>query len=576
MVNLRDDQTRRIILNVTLKIISLSFLLFLIACRDNSSVVPLPSTVTAVTVTTSEATSTAVPSPTISPTAVATITASPVPSPTATATPAPLRLGAAPGVPAALVSALQTVAETNPAFVWDTAVPDVTLATTGQTAIAQWAYAVAAPFATVQDELSLADVQAAWEAGQLVMDAETEAVLTSWFGVPEAASVVVSPADLVDTVWERQTSPNQPVLAILPFEQLEPRLKVLRVDGSSPIDMDFDPASYPLNIPFGLEGEAAAQVQSAWNGPVTNRDDGRITHIVMTGPAGMRRAVAERMDRYGIQYPGEETGPILQAADIAHMSNENAFATDCPPADAFDSDNVCNRDEYFELMTWMGIDVTEMTGNHLNDWGTDALLHTFDLYEANGIQTFGGGRDLADAERPLLLEHNGNKIAFIGCNPTGPEYDWAEPDRPGSRPCGDYSDMLAQIRQLDDAGYLVIATLQYLEDYQYEVLEPQRQAFQALAEAGATAVSGSHGHHPQGFSFHEGSFIHYGIGNLLADQMWSLGSRQSFMDVYTVMDGRLLNVDLWTGLNEDYARLRQMTPAERQALLEAVFAASDW
>jgi poly-gamma-glutamate synthesis protein (capsule biosynthesis protein) len=394
--------------------------------------------------------------------------------------------------------------------------------------------------------------------------------------VPEAANLVVSPADLVDTVWERQTSPDQPVLAVLPFEQLEHRLKVLRVDGSSPIDMSFDPASYPLTIPFGLEGEAAAQVQSAWNGPVTNRDDGRITHIVMTGPAGMRRAVAERMDRYGFHYPGEETGPILQAADIAHMSNENAFATDCPPADALDSDNVCNRDEYFELMTWMSIDVTEMTGNHLNDWGTDALLHTFDLYEENGIQTFGGGRDLADAARPLLMEHNGNKIAFIGCNPTGPEYDWAEPERPGSRPCGDYSDIYTQIRQLDDDGYLVIATLQYLEDYQYEVLGPQRQAFQALAEAGATAVSGSHGHHPQGFSFHEGAFIHYGIGNLLADQMWSLGSRQSFLDVYTVMDGRLLNVDLWTGLNEDYARLRQMTPAERQALLEAVFAASDW
>ena len=96
------------------------------------------------------------------------------------------------------------------------------------------------------------------------------------------------------------------------------------------------------------------------------------------------------------------------------MSNENAFATDCPPADPFDSENVCNRDEYFELMTWMGIDVNEMTGNHLNDWGPEALLHTFDLYEDNGIQWFGGGRDLEDAARPLLITHNGNNIAFIG------------------------------------------------------------------------------------------------------------------------------------------------------------------
>jgi poly-gamma-glutamate synthesis protein (capsule biosynthesis protein) len=227
-------------------------------------------------------------------------------------------------------------------------------------------------------------------------------------------------------------------------------------------------------------------------------------------------------------------------------------------------------------MTWMGIDVNEMTGNHLNDWGTDALLHTFDLYAASGIRWFGGGRDLEDAARPLRIEHNGNKIAFVGCNPVGPEYGWATSAQPGAWPCGDYAAIQAQIRQLADEGYLVIATVQYLEDYQYAVQSEQRQVFQALAEAGATAVSGSHAHHPQGFSFHNEAFIHYGLGNLLADQMWSLGSRQSFLDVYTVSNGSLLNVDLWTGLNEDFARIRQMTPEERQALLQAVFDASDW
>lgn len=431
---------------------------------------------------------------------------------------------------------------------------------------ARWVYAVAAPFATFQGDISLADLQAAWQVGALVMNAETHDVLIAEWGTPPVANTVVPADEVVETVWQRQTGPDTPALAIVPFHQLEPRLKVLRLDGRAPIDMDFDPAVYPLTLPV-----AAAQA-----GLVANWDDGRITHIVMTGPAGMRRAVADRMDRYGLQYPGEETGPVLQAADIAHMSNENAFAPDCPPADPFDSDNVCNRDEYFELMTWMGINVAEMTGNHLNDWGVGALRHTFDLYEANGIGWFGGGRDLEDAAQPLLMAHHGNNIAFVGCNPVGPEYGWATESRPGALPCGDYTAIEAQIRRLADEGYLVIATLQYLEDYQYAVLAEQRRVFQALAAAGATAVSGSHAHHPQGFSFYEGAFIHYGLGNLLADQMWSLGSRQTFLDVYTVFDGRLLHVDLWTGLNEDYARIRQMTPAERQDLLQAVFEASDW
>ncbi|HID50858.1 MAG TPA: hypothetical protein EYP41_02330 [Anaerolineae bacterium] len=66
------------------------------------------------------------------------------------------------------------------------------------------------------------------------------------------------------------------------------------------------------------------------------------------------------------------------------------------------------------------------------------------------------------------------------------------------------------------------------------------------------------------------------MGNLLADQMWSLPTSQTFIDTYLFYDGRLLNVDLWTGLNVDYGRLRQMTPEERQDLLQSVFEASDW
>jgi poly-gamma-glutamate synthesis protein (capsule biosynthesis protein) len=118
--------------------------------------------------------------------------------------------------------------------------------------------------------------------------------------------------------------------------------------------------------------------------------------------------------------------------------------------------------------------------------------------------------------------------------------------------------------------------LQYNEDYRYDPRPEQRELFHRLAEAGAAAVSGSHGHHPQGFAFHEESFIHYGLGNLLADQMWSQATRQTFIDTYLVYDGRLLNVDLWTGLNEDYARIREMTPEERHSLLETVFASSEY
>ncbi len=444
--------------------------------------------------------------------------------------------------------------------------------------LATWIYAAAVPFYTIEDDISLAELQAAWRYGRLILTDESQAFLQALWGRPDAGATIVPGEKLVETLWMTQGEGQETPLTILPAHKLDPRLKVLHLDGSAPVDVDFDLESYPLTVPISVDGdqEAVMQVLDAWLGPSTNWDDTSITHITMTGPAGMRRAVADRMEKYGLTYPAEETGPILQAADIAHMSNENAFASDCPMPDPFDSANVCNRDEYLALMTWMGIDVNEMTGNHLNDWGPASLQHTFDLYDQVDIETFGGGRDLADARQPLLMEHNGNRIAFVGCNPVGPEMAWAREGYPGSLPCEDYGFLLQQIKQLSDEGNLVIVTLQYNEDYRYDPRPEQRELFHRLAEAGAAAVSGSHGHHPQGFAFHEESFIHYGLGNLLADQMWSQATRQTFIDTYLVHDGRLLNVDLWTGLNEDYARIREMTPEERHSLLETVFASSEY
>jgi poly-gamma-glutamate synthesis protein (capsule biosynthesis protein) len=191
------------------------------------------------------------------------------------------------------------------------------------------------------------------------------------------------------------------------------------------------------------------------------------------------------------------------------------------------------------------------------------------------MKMFGGGRNIAQASEPALFDHNGNKIAFVGCNPVGPAYAWASESGAGSQPC-DYGSFFSQITELKNQGYLVIATLQYSEFYQYPATPQQQADFKALVDAGASAVSGSQGHHAQGFDFHNGSFIHYGLGNLFFDQMDMLGTRQSFIDTYFIYDGRMLSVELFTSLIENYCCPRAMTEAERAQLLQSTFQASGW
>lgn len=504
------------------------------------------------------------------------------PPPPATATPdVSLRgkytLSAAAGVPEPLVAAARQVATTNPQlFTWIEGDPtaDVRLTVNDGAPLAAWVYAVAAPFATVTDDTTSDAVMAGWtsgssDLGRLMLDPTTAAALEAAWGPSSGPARVAD--DFIGQVWAAR-----PSWIIVPFDQLRPEWKVLRVDGRSPLTHEFTVEGYPLVVPMTIagDGEAVTAFLARWAGPATNRDPGKLTRVAMSGVTALVRATAAQMEQRGILWPGEEVAPVFQAADIAHVSNEVSFAADCPYPDPYGGTSFCSRDAYFELLKHLGVDVIELTGNHVNDYGREPLARSLDMYAAAGMQWFGGGRDLADASRALVIDHNGNRIAFVGCNPVGPGGAWAMVDAAGSRPCDD--SLAGQIAQLRAEGHVVIATLQYIEHYRYDPPPDQVAAFSELARAGASAVSGSQAHHAQGFAFENGAFIHYGLGNLFFDQMDMLATRQSFVDTYTIYDGRLLSVELWTGLIENWARPRLMTPEERTDLLRTVFATSGW
>lgn len=531
------------------------------------------------------------PLPTRLPTAVPPILLSPIPTPVirnpaaqgavepvTTPTPAPIRLGAEAAVPVELIAAArETAARLGPRFTWvNTADAEVMLRVGQGERLARWVYAAAAPFATIQDSVNAKELAAAWQngaaqPGSLLITQETAAAWGAVWGRPGPAAAIVPASELAAALWAQR-----PSWTLRPFHELEPRLKVLRVDGRSPLDKAFDLDSYPLVLDVGVTGETSAvrEFIAAWDGPASNYDPGRITQIAMTGVTALTRATAYQMELNGILYPGEEVAPVLQGADIAHLSNEVSFAPDCPYPNPIGGTRFCSRDSYFTLLESLGIDVVELTGNHLNDYGPENLVHSLDTYEAAGMAYFGGGRNLDGAGRAAIFRHHGNQIAFVGCNFVGPTHAWAGREKPGARPCG--PDFFAQITALHDEGFLVIATLQYQEFYHYEPTWQQRVDFTAVAAAGAAAVSGSQGHHAQGFDFQQGAFIHYGLGNLFFDQMEMAGTRQTLIDIYTIYNGRLLSVELWTGWIENYARPRRMTLSERDQILRTLFAASGW
>jgi hypothetical protein len=406
----------------------------------------------------------------------------------------------------------------------------------------------------------------------LFMDEGTLANLSAYWGVPATAAVQTVPAErLLDQVWGDGKS-----MAIVPFENLEPRWKVLLVDGISPLRRDFTVDSYALALPISLLGrpELTEAYRQALALPI-NRDPNKITVLAMTGVTALVRATAYAMEQKGLLYPARDIGGLLREADLVHISNEVPFASNCPfPNPVQKNVRFCSDVRYVKLLESIDTDIVELTGDHLQDWGAGATQYTLEMYRQRGWAYYGGGTNITEARQAITLEHNGNRLAFIGCNAKG--LASAGVGRPGAAPC-DFAWMSTQIEGLRNDGYLPIATFQHYEYYTYPPQGSQVRDFQRMASAGAVVVSGSQAHQPQGFGFHAQALIHYGLGNLFFDQYdVSLAARQGFIDRHIFYDGRHISTELLTHLFVDYARARPMTIKERENLLIKVFRASGW
>jgi hypothetical protein len=449
-------------------------------------------------------------------------------------------------------------------------------------------FAVVVPFPTVSDEISSEELKSVWintglqpqSIEHIRVDSNTAKVLSEVWGEPDSTSVIIQDKNaLLETVWQTKND-----IAIVPFEDIEPKWKVLKIDGISPLDKPMEVENYPLSIKFYLSStisdpssfqkladELIASI------PKTNRDESKMTVVVMSGTTAIVRAIAYKIDIKGINHPIEKIKDWFLNADIRHVSNEISFYTGCPAPDPnTGSLKFCSDPTDIAVLEGLGVNVVELTGNHLNDYGPENFVKTLEMYKERGWGYFGGGFNEDVADLPLKMENNGNKIAFVGCNVVGPQTDWAIEDRAGSAKCDE--NYFNQITELKSQGYVVFATFQENEVYELMYKQTDRTNFHDAALAGADVVQGSQAHYAMGFEFLGNTLIHYGLGNLLFDQMNYLivgpNIRREFIDRHVIYDGKYINTELLTAMLTDWSKPVPMTKEDRHEFLVDIFNAS--
>lgn len=463
-------------------------------------------------------------------------------------------------------------------------------------------FAAAARFDTVNPQITWQQIQRLWrqqvregeapESGEgtagyarVAILAETTGALTHLLG---QAGSAVHPVRTVEEL-RLLSREEPPTLLLVPFDLLEPRLTVLAVDGQNPVENanGFDPSGYPLVVDYYLHpanpGADDEQIRTAdvahlfGRLPAANRDESRLTVVTMTGVTALTRTTAQQMDLYGNDWPARVIGADLAAADITHVSNEVSFIAGCQTDVGSNNLAFCSKPEYIETLHAAGVDIVGLTGNHQNDFGIEVAQRSLEIQREAGFSLFGGGEDLAAALEPLYLEHNGNRLAFLGVNSFGPAYAWATTDGPGAAPYD--ADLLSFIlRDIRDSGRanVIFVDVQFEESYDLSPLPAQRTTFNEISLAGADVVSGAQAHSPQALEFTEGRLILFGLGNLFFDQMWSEPTRHGIVAKHTIYNNRHVSTQLLLTIIEAYGQPRWATAEERQSILTPLFRASYW
>ena len=205
---------------------------------------------------------------------------------------------------------------------------------------------------------------------------------------------------------------------------------------------------------------------------------------------------------------------IMQDADIMCLNNEFTFSNNGAPMNG-KMYTFRAKPERVSILRDMGVDIVQLSNNHVYDYGKQALLDTFTTLEDAGIDYFGAGHNLEEAMQPIYYTLDDKVVAFVGAsraekNKMTPQ---ATDTEPGILRCYDTELFLQVIAEADENADFVIAVVHWGTEYSYDLEDVQLTTGKEYLDAGADVIIGGHSHCLQGMEFYDGKPIIYSLGN---------------------------------------------------------------
>ena len=182
-----------------------------------------------------------------------------------------------------------------------------------------------------------------------------------------------------------------------------------------------------------------------------------------------------------------------------------------------------------------GVDLATMANNHGADYGLAGLQDSLAAIKAGPLPVIGLGANADAAYAPFETTVNGVRVAVFAATQVHDETleKWtAGTSTPGVASA--FSDrLIAGVKAAKAAGYVVVTYIHWGTEYVSCPNSEQTTLADQLAQAGASAVIGTHAHVLQGAGWRsDGVYVAYGLSNYL---WWrSFGNEQDDNGVLTL------------------------------------------
>ena len=279
----------------------------------------------------------------------------------------------------------------------------------------------------------------------------------------------------------------------------------------------------------------------------------------------------------------ERRYPFLHVLDLVRNADVAFANLEMPITDArCIARGACGAPAFANTLHWAGLDVVSVANNRVHDAETAGMLDTIHALSRAGVSPVGGGRNLEEARRPLIVERKGLKLAFLaytygtslGIN------GFVERDQPGVMPLDPLliKEDIKRVRSQVDFVVLsfhwgkVVQRDAKTGAYRFKnVVKEERQFAQEMIDAGADIILGAHPHLPKGVEVYKSGVIFYCPGIFIfghGHEDWT----DNFMERLTLTRGAIPRVEILpiAGKGLDVMQPFPLQGQRAQALLQEI------